>query len=307
MIIASLWVYSFAANSTIDNAIAWFYSNGLTTKNTATTFKADQGLRRDEAAKFFVWFAKILGKTGYVKSDKECTFSDIKNSWADLKWASVEACKLWLFQGNNGKFNPQQQVTNAQAITVLVRLLAGSQSEIWTHRADSYYAKADELHILNNVKMNNKNDTATRGNVAIIIYNSRDSKTNTTWIKDITGWEDSQETILAYINNKRNKINDCNVKIWNIDTLNKEITNRTWGIIEKMMIQNACWKTNEYSSTLTLTGLTLKQNNNKYTIYSLIDKNWDFAYNEYPVIVFDKTKWTNKLLTIRPKNEIIIV
>jgi hypothetical protein len=56
-------------------------------------------------------------------------FSDINDSWSDLKDVVVESCRLGLFQGSKGKFTPKSQLTNAQAITVLVRLLAGNQSE----------------------------------------------------------------------------------------------------------------------------------------------------------------------------------
>jgi hypothetical protein len=70
------------------------HDNGLTIYTTAATFKSTTGLRRDEAAKFFVGFAKIIGKTGYVKTDSQCSFSDISKSWSDLKSIVVESCKL---------------------------------------------------------------------------------------------------------------------------------------------------------------------------------------------------------------------
>jgi hypothetical protein len=54
----------------------------------------------------------------------------------------------------------------------LVRLLAGNQSEIGVnHRSDNYYTKANELNVLQNVVMNNKNEVTTRGDVGVIIYN----------------------------------------------------------------------------------------------------------------------------------------
>lgn len=107
----------------------------------------------------------------------------------------IESCKLGLFQGSNGKFKPQNQLTNAQAITVLVRLLAENQSEVWlSHRADNYYSKANELGVLQNVSMNSKNNTATRGNVGIVIYNGKagnikkEGKTQSKELKIIDNW-----------------------------------------------------------------------------------------------------------------------
>ena len=167
-----LSLFSFVSADKLDDAIAWMYDNGLTIHAGQMTYKADSWLRRDEAAKFYVNFSKLLGKTTYVKTASQCKFSDINDSWSDLKDIVVESCRLWLFQWSKGKFSPKTQLTNAQAITVLVRLLAGNQSEVWvSHRANNYYTKANELGILENVAMNNKDSIANRGNVALIIYN----------------------------------------------------------------------------------------------------------------------------------------
>ncbi len=143
------WFMTFASANTTDDAVQWMHTNGLTVSTTTADFKADKWLRRDEAAKFFVNFAKILWKTGYIKTDAQCTFLDINQSWSDLKKVVVESCKLWLFQWGKGKFNPQNQLTNEQSIAVLIRLLVGSQNETGiSRRSDNYYKKANELKLL---------------------------------------------------------------------------------------------------------------------------------------------------------------
>lgn len=167
-----LWLFAFASADKVDDAITWMYDNGLTIHNNKTDFNATRWLRRDEAAKFYVNFSKLLGKTTYVKTANQCIFSDINDSRSDLKDIVIESCRLGLFQWSKGKFNPKNQLTNAQAITVLVRLLAGNQGEVWlSHRANNYYTKANELNILQNVSMNSKDSIATRGNVGVIIWN----------------------------------------------------------------------------------------------------------------------------------------
>lgn len=174
------------SNEKLDNAISWMYDNGLTMYNNANDFKVNNWLRRDEAAKFFVQFANLLWKTDHIKSDEQCIFSDINQSRSDLKGFAVESCKLWLFQWNKWKFYPKDKLTNAQAITVLIRLVDWLKNEIWlSHRSDNYYDKANELWILQNVNMNSKNNIATRWNVGIIIYNGKDKKSSCTgewWI-----------------------------------------------------------------------------------------------------------------------------
>jgi hypothetical protein len=86
-------------------------------------------IRRDEASKFFVQFSKLIGKTTYTKTVAQCTFSDLDKARPDLKEVVIESCRLGIFQGNKGKFNPTGLMTNAEAVTVLVRIIDGHQSE----------------------------------------------------------------------------------------------------------------------------------------------------------------------------------
>lgn len=171
--IASALSLSSVSAEKIDDAISWMYDNNLTIYDNKNDFNTMRWLRRDEASKFYVNFARLFGKTTYVKTAKQCVFSDVDEWWSDLKDYIVEACRLWLFQGSKWKFNPTSQLTNAQAVTVLVRIVAGSQNEIGeSHRANNYYAKAQQLEILENVNMNNKDSAATRGNVGVLIYDA---------------------------------------------------------------------------------------------------------------------------------------
>jgi hypothetical protein len=70
-----------------------------------------------------VKFSKLLEKDTYVKTDTQCKFSDTNNSWSDLKDIVIESCKLGLFQGSKGKFSPKNQLTNAQAIAIIIRII----------------------------------------------------------------------------------------------------------------------------------------------------------------------------------------
>lgn len=121
-----------------------------------------------------------------------------------------------------------------------------------------------------------------------------------------TLWSDSSEKIiLMSIKGFRDKMTDCEEKIWNINSLETEISSKTWSIIEKMNIKNECWEIQEYSYSITmLSGREyeyLKQENDKYIVYSLVDKeeNRNKYYMEYPIIIYDKIQGTNSLLTIR--------
>ena len=130
-------------------------------------------MRRDEAAKFFVKVAEGLWKTDYVKSASECSFSDLDDGHADLKDVMVKSCRLWIFQGHEGKFMPTWALTNSQALAVMIRITSGYESETGvSYWADNYYKKAQSLWRLSLLPvLNNKEWLGTRGTVAQLVYN----------------------------------------------------------------------------------------------------------------------------------------
>lgn len=101
-----LFMCSISSAAVLDDAIGWMYDNWLTIHDSKTTFNTNRWLRRDEAAKFFVNYAKELNQTEYVKTADQCVFSDINNARSDLRGIVVESCRLWLFQWSKWMFNP---------------------------------------------------------------------------------------------------------------------------------------------------------------------------------------------------------
>lgn len=169
-----LWWCSLASPQ-LDNAIVWMNEHGLTKFTNETEYMASKGLRRDEAAKFFVQYAKLLGKTTYIKTESQCAFLDIHDSWIDLKDIVRESCRLWLFQWSNEKFMPTQFLTNAQAITVLIRMIDWKKDESKGHFAQLYFEKAQELWIMEWLTLNssaNFDKLTIRGDVGVLIYNA---------------------------------------------------------------------------------------------------------------------------------------
>ena len=158
----------------LDNAITRAYTKKLTSHSNTDDFKPYQAIRRDEAAKFFVDFAKLVGKTNYTTPTQQCQFSDLNEARPDLKEAVIESCKLGIFRGNKGTFSPSGILTNAQSVAVLMRIIDGYQSESWfSHRAERYYQRANTLALLDNLPLQNKEGLAERGNVVILLYNAR--------------------------------------------------------------------------------------------------------------------------------------
>ncbi len=166
--------FSFAETS-LNQAINWMNNNWLTRFTNSTSFMATKNLRRDEATKFFVQYAtEILWLTPDT-SKKSCNFSDLSNARPDLKDPIKKSCQLGLFQWTNGRFMPTQSLTNAQAITVLIRMIDGKKDETQWHFAQKYFEKAQELWIMDWLKLNstaNFDKLTTRWDVWILLYNA---------------------------------------------------------------------------------------------------------------------------------------
>jgi hypothetical protein len=136
-------------------------------------------LRRDEAAKFFVEFAKYMGKTAHVVDAHTCNnLKDLDKAHADLRAHIIQSCRMGIFRGQNGNFLPDMYATNAHMMTALMRIMDGNQPEVGAHRSDNYYRRAREIGLSFPSDMNERNGLATRGNVILMMHNAKDIKTN---------------------------------------------------------------------------------------------------------------------------------
>lgn len=187
-IILSIWfLWITFAKSSLDQSISRMNQNWLTRFSNAKDFMSSNSLRRDEASKFFVQYAKEILWLKPDTSNKSCTFTDLNKAWPDLKTQINEACQLWLFQWYNWKFMPSQQITNAQAITVFIRMIDGKKDETQWHFAQKYFEKAKELWIMSWLTLNYKSNfdkLTTRGDIGILLFNA--SKLDYKQIEDKT-------------------------------------------------------------------------------------------------------------------------
>ena len=87
-----------------------------------------------------------------TKSASECAFGDIENYDYTLKPTIVEACEYGLVRGFQGNYMPNNLITEAEAITVIVRSLPGfgMQDESGTPRWREYHDIGSRLKILDN-------------------------------------------------------------------------------------------------------------------------------------------------------------
>lgn len=169
---------STSSASVLEDAIQRGYDQWLTRYYTTSSFRPYDTLRRDEAAKFFVEFAETQNfRNTSTSTLQSCSFSDQKRVIEDLKPYVQDACRYNIIRGANGKYMPDQTLTNAQAVTILIRILDWLQSENGNHRADNYYSRAKSLW-LDISKFSIKDNPTTRWNVMTLMYLSANSSLN---------------------------------------------------------------------------------------------------------------------------------
>lgn len=146
----------------------WMFSNGLTTMS-ETGFRPTDQVTRGEISKFFTKFAEVKGLEK-TKSESECQFNDVADYDSTLVPNIVAACEYGLVKGSNGSYFPNKNLTEAEALTVVVRSLLGFQDETGTPRWTEYYNSAKWLGILDNETLWGIDTPATRETVGTWLY-----------------------------------------------------------------------------------------------------------------------------------------
>lgn len=154
-------------------AIAAIYDMKITKFSTIETFMADQPIRRDEAATMFYRFVTAESSLSTSKINNNCDFPDLSQAHADLIEVVKHSCEAWLFYGAQGRFLPTSSITNAQAITVMARILDGKKDETQWHWADNYYDVLTAQGVMYGLAMRDKRNydaNISRWDIAILLY-----------------------------------------------------------------------------------------------------------------------------------------
>ncbi len=130
--------------------LEWMFSNGLTRYDQVDQFRPYDSITRGEAAKFVNSYAQLIWA---VKNYNQCAFSDIE--WYDYTLVPhiLEACQYGLLKGSQWRFMPNNGITEAQAITVVMRTLSWFMDETKDLRRRSYAEAGRTLGILGNENM----------------------------------------------------------------------------------------------------------------------------------------------------------
>lgn len=139
--------------SSDQSVVDFLHSIGMTKFPKLNDFLPNNLITRAEASKFFVKFAEQQGLARKVNDEAACSFSDIeKYQKSDLYQTMLQSCQYGLFNGSEGKFNPDGNLTNGEAIAVLIRMIEGKKldesSEL--HWSLAYLKKVKEARLILN-------------------------------------------------------------------------------------------------------------------------------------------------------------
>lgn len=155
-------------------ALDWASNVGMTRFSTEETFMPLAYLTREQGAQFFAQFA--IQELGFEPdTNRSCAFNDIGRADSTLIDAIITSCQLWLFQWSDGNFYPQDPLTKAQAIAVLVRAFVGMQDESATPWWNQYYVEARDRGRTIEPDAMSLNKPVTRYETLLIQFRSRGS------------------------------------------------------------------------------------------------------------------------------------
>jgi hypothetical protein len=131
------------------------------------TYKPENVVTRAEMAKL------IVTQLGYANlvSEQTVSFSDVNGHWAS---GYIELCAdLGIVKGyTDGTFKPDDTITYNEAATIVVRALGYTDEVLTGSWPANYMAKATAEDIFDDVDFDDANDGATRGNIAVMLFNT---------------------------------------------------------------------------------------------------------------------------------------
>ncbi len=135
----------------------WLHSEWLTKWDTVHEFRWSDFITRGEAAKFMSVYAE---KQKLEKNFFQCAFEDIGTYDSTLIPYIFNACAYGLLKWTNGLFMPNQNITEAEALAVIIRSVFWFQDESWALWYEAYFTKAQEVWLLTDETLTSVNTQA---------------------------------------------------------------------------------------------------------------------------------------------------
>lgn len=153
-------------NTKYEESVQNLMSRGIINGYPDGTYKPNQMITRAEIVKMI---CSASGVDAESLKHKKSKFKDVVDThWAKgyINWAE----QTDIVKGYpGGLFKPNDNITYAEAITIMVKLITGEELEgTWP---DVYLSEGKQLGITNNIEFKKSSDRATRGDVTIMGWN----------------------------------------------------------------------------------------------------------------------------------------
>ena len=153
-----------------DLALSWMYANWLTKYSNSTDYRPYDNITREETAKVIsqayikFWYSQLV-------KNNNCSFEDSNIINPELLTNILNVCQRSIMVWMNNNFMPQNNLTKAQIITILIRMFEQKLSnEKQNPRRNEYYLKWKSIWLTKETNMNNLENNTTRYEVAIMIF-----------------------------------------------------------------------------------------------------------------------------------------
>ncbi len=189
-------------------ALAWMYKNWLTMYDNSWDYRMYDQITREEAAKM-IWQAyTVFGLDTTITKNTSCTFLDSAKFNPTLSIHIANVCKRWLFQWSNWYYLPTDNLSKAQSMAVLIRMIEWKMSyELQTPRREQYYKKWLAIWLTNIENINEFDHNLTRYEMALMLYRMKPIMENSqmktlalntmAWIKqNWASWSIDSQTII---------------------------------------------------------------------------------------------------------------
>ncbi|MBQ8837290.1 MAG: S-layer homology domain-containing protein [Clostridia bacterium] len=152
-----------------EEAVATLESLGIVAGTSATKYSPNLILTRAQVCAMMI---RTMDLDDSVESYKNLSlFTDVKRSSWYAGYVNLAYREGIIAGYGNGKFGPDDEMTYGQFVTMLIRLLGYTDSEVGKVWPADYVTYASKLELNENVNLT-ANDKVTRGDAAIILYNT---------------------------------------------------------------------------------------------------------------------------------------
>ena len=136
------------AQQSQQEVVDWMFENNYTIYDAVDQFWRNQRVTRWQVSKFMLRFAEAQWKAK-VRTPEECQFDDLE--WYDytLVPTIIAACEYWIVKWFQWSYMPNNPVTEAEMVTMLVRILMWNHDETTSPRRYRYYEVAVWSEIIN--------------------------------------------------------------------------------------------------------------------------------------------------------------